>query len=397
MIEKLKQHRLLFIVLIIGIALFILYLRIQPHLTYSFSGLFDGSKYIKVYNYFAHITDEYQAIFPINTRILVPYLSSLFPSEDPVKNFNTFNLIFIILSILAIYTLWRHLNISSGYIMTGFFWLLIHWVGIIRHNIFDPITVDVPLYLFQALLLILILHKRYLWLIILGPLATIQKESFIALLIVALMVTIYEDYKESTGYKASVILGLSLLLSIAAKSVVAYYFPASDPGKNSVIVLLFHLKETLANPFRLIRWIVAVFTAYGPLWILAFCAAIKSKTLTQGNRYIIYLSLTYLFLSHFAGGDMTRIAFLGFPFIMTWILLKLENTGGFMFKAAFIAGIPLLKILGTLSDPAVHGWDKFYNWFPGYANPIILFLWRAEMGLCLAMFRIIERKLAKLP
>ncbi len=396
MIEKLKQHRLLFIVLIIAIALFFLYLRIQPHLTYSFSVLFDGSKYIKVYNYFAHITDEYEVIFPINTRILVPYLSSLLPFNDPINNFNTFNLIFIILSILPIYTLWRNFNISSGHMMTGFFWLLIHWVGIIRHNIFDPITVDVPLYFFQAMLLIIILQRRYLWLILLGPLATIQKESFLPLLIIVLMVALYEDYKGKMGYKPSMIIALALILSIAAKSTVAYCFPPSDPGKNSIMVILFHMKETLINPFRFIRWIVAVFTAYGPLLILAFWVGIKSKTLIRGNRYIIFLSLAYLFLSHFGGGDMTRIAFLGFPFIMTWILLKLENTGGFMFKAAFIAGIPLLKILGTLSDPAVHGWDKFYNWFPGYANPIIIFLWLAYIILCLAMFRIIERKLAKL-
>jgi hypothetical protein len=186
-------------------------------------------------------------------------------------------------------------------------------------------------------------------------------------------------------------------LSVAAKSIVAYYFPPADPGKNSIIVILFHMKETLVNPFRFIRWIVSVFTAYGPLLILAFWAGVKSKTLTLGNRYIIFLSLTYLFLSHFAGGDMTRIAFLGFPFIMTWILIKLENTGGFMFKAAFIAGIPLLKILGTLSDPAVQGWDKFYNWFPGYANPIIIYLWLVYIMLCIVMFRVIDRKLAKLP
>lgn len=397
MIEKLKPHRLLFAVMIISIALFFLYLNIQPHLTYSFSNLFDGSKYIKVYNYFTHITDEYEVIFPINTRILVPYLTSLFPSDDPIRNFNSFNLIFIILSILAIYLLWRNLNIPSGHIMTGFFWLLIHWVGIIRHNVFDPITVDVPLYFFQAILLIIILKRQYLWLIILGPVATIQKESFPALLLIALLVALFEDYKEKRDYKTSIIIGLSLILSIAAKYIVTYYFPPSDPGKNSMIVILFHMKETLVNPFRFVRWIVAVFTAYGPLLILAFWAGIKSKSLTQGNRYIIFLSLTYLFLSHFAGGDMTRIAFLGFPFIMTWILIKLKDTGGFMFKAAFITGIPLLKIFGTLSDPAVHGWDKFYNWFPGYANPIIILLWLSYIMLCLVMFRIIDRKLAKLP
>lgn len=397
MIEKLKQHRLLFIVLIISIGLFFLYLTIQPHLTYSFSTLFDGSKYLKIYNFFAQGTDDYDVIFPFNTRILVPYISYLLSFDDPIKNFSALNLIFTILSILSIYILWKQLNISSGHIMTGFFWLLIHWVGIIRHNIFDPISVDVPLYFFQALLLIIILKRQYIWLILLGPLATIQKESFPALLIVALLVSLFEDYREKSNYKNSIIIGLSLIMSFAVKAIVAHYFPPSDPGKNSIIVILFHMKETMVNPFRFIRWIVAVFTAYGPLLILAIWVGIKSRTMLQGNRYIIFLSLTYLFLSHSAGGDMTRIAFLGFPFIMTWILVKLENTGGFMFKAAFITGIPLLKILSTMPDPAVYGWDKFYNWFPGYANPIIIFLWLAYLTLCVVVFRIIDRKLARLP
>ena len=192
MIDKLKQHRLLLIVLIISICLFFLYLSIQPHITYSFSTLFDGSKYIKIYNFFAQTGDAYDVIFPLNARILVPYLSSLLPFDDPIKNFNALNLIFIILSILSVYILWKQLKISSGHIMTGFFWLLIHWVGIIRHNIFDPITVDVPLYLLQTLLLLIILKKQYLWLILLGPLATIQKESFPALLIVVLLVSLYD-------------------------------------------------------------------------------------------------------------------------------------------------------------------------------------------------------------
>ncbi len=397
MIEKLKQHWLLFIVLIISIGLFFLYLTIQPHLTYSFSTLFDGSKYIKIYNFFAQGTEGYDVIFPFNTRILVPYISSLLPFDDPIKNFSGLNLIFTILSILSIYILWKQLNISSGHIMTGFFWLLIHWVGIIRHNIFDPISVDVPLYFFQAVLLIIILKRQYIWLILLGPLATIQKESFPALLIVALLVSLFEDYRGKSKYKNSIIIGLSLIMSFAAKAIVAYYFPPSDPGKNSIIVILFHIKETMVNPFRFIRWIVAVFTAYGPLLMLAIWVGIKTRTMLLGNRYIIFLSLTYLFLSHSAGGDMTRIAFLGFPFIMTWILVKLENTGGFMFKAAFITGIPLLKILGTMPDPAVYGWDKFYNWFPGYANPIIIFLWLAYLVLCLVVFKIIDRKLARLP
>jgi hypothetical protein len=65
-----------------------------------------------------------------------------------------------------------------------------------------------------------------------------------------------------------------------------------------------------------------------------------------------------------------------------------------MFKAAFIAGIPLLKLFGTLPDPANSGWDKFNNWFPEFANPVIVLLWLVYAIMCLGMFRIIEKKLS---
>jgi hypothetical protein len=396
MIEKIKQHKLLFLLLGISIGLFFIYLKIQPDLTYSFSPLFDGTKYLKVYEFFRNTTDQYLVIFPINTRILVPYLATQFPFDNPTQNFLLLNISFTILSVIAIYVLWRQSGISSGHIMTGFFWLLIHWVGIIRYNIFDPITVDVPLYLFQTLLLLIIFNRKYLWLLLLGPLATLQKESFPALLIVILFVNLYENYSNKYSYRNSLIIVLSIAMSFTAKAIVGYYFPPVDPGKNSIIVILFHFKETILNPFRFVRWLVAIFMAYGPLMMLAFWTGVKSKTIFKGDRYILILSLTYLFLSFFAGGDFTRIAFLGFPFIMTWIFIKLKNTKGFMFKAAFIAGIPLLKLFGSIPDPAVYGWEKFNNWFPEFANPVIILLWLVYGISCFVMFRIIDKKLSML-
>jgi len=394
MIEKIKHHQLLILLVLFGIGLFFLYFKIQPALTYSFSPLFDGNEYLKAYNYFNHQLNRYDVSFPFNSRILVPFLASLLPFTEPVSNFLALNLIFTILSVIGIYFLWKHLNIPPGHIMTGFFWLFIHWVGIIRHNIFDPITVDVPLYFFQILLLFIIFKRNYLWLLILGPLATIQKESFPALLAVLLLLSLFEIFYQKVSYKHSVIIGLSLVLSYTVKTIIDYYFPPVNPGNNSILVILFHMKETLLNPFRCIRWLVAIFTAYGPMMMLALWTSVKTRTLHKGNFNLLLLSITYLFLSLFAGGDMTRIAFLGFPFIMTWILIKLKDEQGFMFKAAFIAGIPLLKFFGTIPDPAVSGWDKFYNWFPEFANPVIILLWLVYGILCLAMFRIIDKKLS---
>lgn len=396
MIEKIKHHSLLILVVPISIGLFFLYLAIQPDITYYFSPLFDGNQYLNAYSFFDHITDQFSVSFPFNSRILVPYLASMMPYEDPVYNFLTLNLIFTLLSVAAIYILWKGLHITQGHIMTGYFWLLIHWVGIIRYNIFDPITVDVPLYFVQVLLLFILFKRRFIWLLILGPIATIQKESFPGLLIILLFYAIYENYTRQSSFRTTWIIGLAVAISFVAKIIVAHYFPPSDPGKNSFIVILFHMKETFLNPFRFIRWLIAIFMAYGPLLMLAIWKAIKSKTLLHGSKYLLWLSLTYLFFSLFAGGDMTRIAFLGFPFIMTWIMIQLKNVEGFLFKAAFIAGIPLMKVFGTIPDPSVYGWEKFNNWHPEFANPVIILLWFVYAIMCLAMFRIIDKKLSLL-
>ena len=396
MIEKIKHHKLLILLILISIGLFFLYLEIQPDLTYTFSPLFDGNKYLKAYYFFDHQVTHYAVPFPINSRVLVPFMASLLPFTGPVSNFLAINLIFTILSVTVIYLLWKNLKIPPGHIMTGFFWLLIHWVGIIRYNIFDPVTVDVPLYLFQSLLLLVLFSRKYKWLLILGPVATIQKESFPALLVVLLILYLAEAYLQKSSYKPSLIIGMALVLSLILKALVNYYFPPVDPGRNSIIVILFHMKETLIHPFRLIRWLIAIFTAYGPMLMLALWTTIKTKSVFKGDRELLYLSFAYLFLSLFAGGDLTRIAFLGFPFIMTWVLVKLKKVQGFIFKAAFLAGIPLLKFFGTIPDPVVSGWDKFNNWFPEFANPVIVLLWLVYGILCLGMFRIIEKKLSVL-
>jgi hypothetical protein len=396
MIKKLKHHRVLFLLILISIGLFSLYLKIQPALTYSYSSLFDGNKYLDVYQFFQNQTDQYNIIFPINSRILVPFLAAQLPFSDPENNFILFNIIFFILSVLVIYFLWRQLGMPTGHIMTGFFWLFIHWVGIIRYNIFDPITVDVPLYLFQALLLFIIYKRKFIWLLLLGPVATIQKESFPALLIIIFLLSLYENIIRKSDYRNTIVIALSILVSYTGLAIVNFYFPPVDPGKNAILVILFHLKETMLNPFRIIRWMVAIFTSYGPLLMLAIWVGIKSRSILRGDKYILLLSLTYLFLSLLAGGDMTRIAFLGFPFIMTWILLELKETKGFLFKAAFIAGIPLLKLFGTIPDPAIMGWERFNNWFPEFANPVVVLLWLIYGIMCLAMFRIIDKKLSVL-
>ncbi|MBS0000112.1 MAG: hypothetical protein KFF73_14120 [Cyclobacteriaceae bacterium] len=398
MFDKIKTHFLLILLLLLASGLFLLYLKIQPRLDHDFSALFDANKYLDVYMYFSGENQAYEVVFPINSRILVPWIASLMPFEEPVNNFLLVNYFFMILSVIAIYYLWISMGLSKGFIMTGFFWLLIHWTGIIRLNIFDPVTVDLPLYLFQALLILIIIKKQFHWLLILAPLATLQKESFMGLMVISFITGLYLYIKKNGMSRSSLlIVFLALVLSFVAREITNYYFPPADEGRNSMMVLLFHARESILNPFRLVRWLIGIFTAYGPLLILAVWYKIIHKNITSGNEFLIMLSLTYLGFSLLGGGDFARLAFLGFPFIMSWILISLENVRGFLFRIAFIMGLPLMKLFRNIPDPAVTGWERFNNFYPEFANPVIVLLWLGYGVLCVLAFRIIHKKLSLLP
>ncbi len=246
-------------------------------------------------------------------------------------------------------------------------------------------------------MLIILIKKRLLWLLLLAPIATLQKESFIGLLVVSTLAGFYLFMKDQYKVKELIILLLALSISIVTKELVNHYFPPLEEGKNSLKIILFHARETILNPFRLIRWLIGVFTAFGPILILAVWYKIRKKNLLSGNVYVIVLSLTYLGLSLLGGGDFTRLAFLGFPFLMTWILTSLDNIRGFFFRIAFIMGLPLMKLFRNIPDPALSGWERFYNFYPEFANPIIVLLWVGYGFLCVLVFRTIHKKLSMLP
>lgn len=398
MMEKIKSQFVLIILFFSVSGLFLFYLKIQPHLNHDFSALFDANKYLEVYQYFKGERSVYKVAFPVNTRIFIPWMASWMPFQNPINNFLMVNYLFMILSVFSIYLLWIRLGLSQGYILTGLFWFLIHWVGIIRLNIFDPITVDVPVFLFQALLILIIIEKRFIWLLILAPLATLQKESYVGLTVISFLTGLFVYWKKKDLKRSDlVILFLAMLSSIMTKEIANYYFPPVEEGKNSMLILLFHARETMKNPFRIVRWLIGIFTAYGPLLILAVWYKIIQKKITTGNEYLIMLSLTYLGFSLLGGGDFARLAFLGFPFIMSWILLSLKNIRGFSFRIAFIMGLPLMKLFRTIPDPSVSGWDRFYNFYPEFANPVIVLLWLGYGILCLIAFQTIHKKLSMLP
>jgi len=253
--------------LLITIAAFVFYEQIQPHVDYPQAPLFDGNQYLIIVDYLAGADSSYEVSFPYNSRILVPFLAHQLPFDDIITSFKVVNLLFSLSSLIALFFLWRHYEFTPVIMFAGFFWLVFHWTGIIRLNIFDPVTVDLPLYLFQTLLLLIFIRKKFFWLIVLAPLATAQKESFLALMMVLAGYALFHHRKMQ---KTDLIwIGTALFLSLIIKAGLTRIFPPLEEDRNSFITVAYHLKLVVMDPFRVVRWIAAIFVAFGGFLVLS--------------------------------------------------------------------------------------------------------------------------------
>jgi hypothetical protein len=197
------------------LTVYLLYSYLQP--TYSYHLLdsrYDALKYAKAYDYFKGFSTDYQLSFPFNARILMPWLAAKLPFNDLKTDFIWLNGLFIVLTVGVLSFVWQKLQIRLSLILTGLFWVLFHWKGLIRMYLPDPVTADVGEYFWMALFLaFLFIGEGKLWsdgtsdpmflydieqqksgylkgkrlftslgLTLTAVLGTLQKESFIAVL-----------------------------------------------------------------------------------------------------------------------------------------------------------------------------------------------------------------------
>lgn len=356
----------LFIFLGLTLGAFFFYQQAQPPLSYDFAPEFDGNDYRNIYDYFQGYREDYKVPHPFHQRILVPFLASLIGS-DIIPTFQWVNLFFSLLAVAVLFLLWRDLGFELKWFWAGFIWLIFHWTGMIRLNAFDPITVDLPTYAFQALFLWLVLKRKFIHLLWLAPLAAIQKESFVALPVLLFIYGAWHNRKTKEGFYDIPLIVASIVLGVAAQSIVNYNFPPLEEGKGALITLAYHGKEAILHPFELIRWLAAMSMAFGPALWLAFDHYRKTNRYDNTRNLLLMYSGLYLAFGILAGGDMTRIIFLGFPFIATWIIFELEEIGKSKLFWLGLLSLPLTFFWKMLPDPAWQ-WEAWESWYPEFAG-----------------------------
>jgi len=333
----------LFLVLLITAGAAVFYFHSQQVIDYDSCKLCDAHNYAKIYDYFKGYSSYYKVNFPFSGRPFVPMLASVFP-YDIVTNFELVNFIFFPLIVTVIYLLWRKLNFPIYLIGIGLFWLLFHWVGLIRFNQADPIAVDVPVYFFHTLFIFVFLSKKYKWLWVLGPVAVLQKELIIVYVLFLFIYLIVLNLARKEKKYVNIDVLIALVLCIVIKSVYGYFFPAIRPDHGSIRTVLSLIIECLKYPMRFPSWFVAVFMAFGFLILLCFKKIKQKHIYDELGGFLFLTTLVAILLGLIGGGDHTRIIFLGFPFIMTFILWVLKDVDPFSVVITLIASIPFMML-----------------------------------------------------
>lgn len=335
---------------------------------YSSCELCDGHRYLKVYEFYKS-GESFQVRHPYFLRPMVPYLASVLPIAQAKYAFDIINFLFFVLSLLTTLKLWQYLNLRLGYQLIGLSWFIFHWTGIIRYNLYDYYTVDVGLYFFHALALLIFFKKKYVWFYLIAPLAMLQKESFLSVCVLLTVIHIYFNWKNKPLSGVHIILATGLALAI--QYIAIKTLPEQLDSKSALGAILWHGRWALQDPTRFIRWGAAIGSAFGllPILVLLKFRWIKLENIQYST--LLVFSLMYFAFGLLAGEDMVRIVFLGFPFIMTLILKEMDQFNKKVIWVGLVLSLAAIHILPidlnqiTAVDRAplvfVYKWAVYYS------------------------------------
>lgn len=342
------------IVITIGLLTYLFIGHTQPFISIESEPLLDAHHYIRSYLYFNGDITNYTVGFPFNTRVAVPFLASLIPTDEVIFNFKFTHLIILIASILTISKIHHHLHLSFIARIVVWAFLLFHWLGPFRFSHHEPFQVDTSCYLFFSLFILTILREDYKWLLIIGPLSILFKEALPPFLLVG---TVY--YFINKDNKTGLWLLGSFLISMLFLYMIRCLFPPQTDHwqHHSVITVLRIGKMIVGNPIIIIRWVSAFISCFGLLFLFS------SKATSTINSIWFWLFTCAIGSGLYGGGDHSRIIFTGLPFLIP-LLINLEKDQRELITLALLS-IPFFHIYTSIPNFTD---TEYRNWFPEYAN-----------------------------
>lgn len=328
------------------------YSHLQDHISFEAEPLLDAHQYLRSYFFFNNEFTTYQVDFPFHTRIAIPFLASIVPSDDVIFNFKLIHFILLFFSIIITQKCFQDYKVSFLYRIMYWLWLFFHWVGPLRYGMHEPIQVDSACFLFASTLL-LVIKDKIKWLLLIIPISVLFKENLIP---IAFILGCYYFIFNRRG-KALYLLS-TVVMSLAMLYLIQHFFPMSHENwrNHGLLTIIRILKMISLNPLIIIRWIAACFVGCS---ILLIQKEYKKSDLRLPEFWIFIGSLI---LGLIAGGDHSRILFSYSLFIWIYLAKSPITTNTIV---AFLLSIPLINLFSTIPD--VNETD-YNSWFPAYTN-----------------------------
>jgi hypothetical protein len=247
---------------------------------------------------------------PWTRRVLTPWLASLLPFE-PMTSFRILGFASNWASLVLVYAIARGAGLAARsaelaqLFYAGVFWTL-------KFSWYSPGYIDFQTQLFLLASLAMIGAGRWLWL---GPvlaLGVLQKESALAMVVVA----VFEFVRRGRPKSLAAATPLFLIVGFPLAAVLVLRAMVPGPEFGPIDALLTHL-HTMASPARWPAFAAALFSGLGILPVVILHAPGASwRSLRARPHWLVWLVLAGGML--FGGSDKSRLFLYALP-VCAWL------------------------------------------------------------------------------
>lgn len=372
----------------------------------------DGLHYAAIYSHFSG--GDYTPIvpqFPYVQRVGLPFLAA-HVSLPPREAFFLLHALFWSATILLFAACCRTcFGLTSAAIQFGVLWLQVLWLSIPRGAASYSFTVDsAALFFMQAWIFLLLCGPRaWLLLPICAFIGVLFKETILLLVLLSYvaLVAVWTTPRwkralppDLSAARPPLLLPLALagLAAMIAKWMASHALPHGGPvGGSEWQTMMKWLGSRVEDPFQLLRYLAAAFAAYGGFALIS--AAALGTRRGDERRWTLTLATVlcplYFAVCFVAGSDLTRFAFMAFPFALPVLLTRFDEVLPQLAVLAFILGIPAAHAFTPIPSPLpghlvpMQDLEGVYSWMMEYAHPAIVGSWMAWWLGCILLLRTV--------
>jgi hypothetical protein len=369
----------------------------------------DGRHYAAMYSYFS--TGTYAPIspeFPYTQRVALPFLAAHLPFSARASFLLLHGAFWCVTMVLFAACGRSAFGIRRSSILFGVLWLQVLWVSIPRAVAVYSFAVDSAALCFVQAWILLLVSRRACWLLPLCAFVGVLFKETMLLVVGLSVVSLLALWRlprfrsllppELASFRSSAVASvfLAVLAAVGGQWIASHTLPAGHRIHGSEIHTLYvWLLMRVNDPIQVLRYAAAGFAVYGGF--AALQAAIVGKPAAADSDWTLpftaILCALYLGVSFLAGTDLTRFAYMAFPFAMPLLLSALDDVPRDYGVLAVLLGLPAAHAFTPVA-PVLAGHDLpsldldgLYSWAMEYAHPALVGAWIAWWLACILLLR----------